>query len=167
MRTRFSRFLPFSTFLLSTLLFACPTTGDQQSSRNNHKNQFSVSKEVYDKTFDEILQFIKKIDELIKTSNYDQWKANLTADFMTRYSDQGFLMELSQKPYLKERNIILKSLHDYFINVFIPSRIENRLDKIEFIGENRVKAISVISDVPYIVYLLEKDENNQWKIGVW
>jgi hypothetical protein len=157
MGTRLPQFLLFLAFLLSTLLFSCPTTD----------NQYTVSKEIYNKTFNEIHQFFIKMDEIIKTGNFEQWKANLTVEYITLYSDAGHLRELSKKPNLKDRNIVITSLHDYFVNVFIPSRSGSDLDKIEIISKNRVKAIRVINDVPYIVYLLEKDENNQWKISVW
>jgi hypothetical protein len=150
-----------------TLLASCPTTGNHQSDYRQPDIAFPVSKDVYDRTFSEIMQFLNKINEIIKTKNFEAWKANLTREFIAINSDPARLQELSQKPYLKDRNIVLASLYDYFISVFIPSRLETKLDTIDFIDKNRVKAITMVNSVPYVVYLVEKDENNEWKIGVW
>ena len=77
------------------------------------------------------------------------------------------LHDLSEKPNLKDSKIVLRSLEDYFYRVFVPSRIRAPLDKIRFMEKNRVKAVTVVNGVPYVVYYLEKDSNNEWKIGVW
>lgn len=107
------------------------------------------------------------MDEIIATKNFEKWKANCTLEYLARYSDPSFLRELSEKPNLKDNHIVLSSLKDYFYNVFVPSRVRAPLDKIDFIEKSKVKAITVVNGVPYVVYYLEKDSNNKWKIGVW
>lgn len=157
--------LNFRFFFIICLFFSFYNCQTDENTRPNRD-----SDELYDTTFAEVSAFLKKIDQIIKKSDYEAWKINLTRAFIARFSDPVYLHELSQKPYLKSQNIELKSLHDYFIRVFIPSRIETQsftIDRIEFIGETRVKAITMVGDVPYVLYLLEKDENNEWKIGVW
>jgi hypothetical protein len=150
-------------------LFFLPTLGACSTTSPPKENQtaLTVSQAVYYKTFAEVVQFIKNMEAIIAEQDFAAWKKQCTAAYLSMYSNRGVLRELSQKPNLKERSLVLRSLDDYFIHVFIPSRQGTKLDKLEFISPNRVKAITVVSDVPYVVYFLEKDENNLWKIGVW
>jgi hypothetical protein len=152
---------------LVVLLTTCQTTGKDIDRQIKNQTPLNVSQETYDKTFTEILQFIKKMDTIIATKDFERWKSSCSQAYVSHFSDQTQLKEISQKPYLRENHIVLASLEDYFLNVFIPSRTEAKLDKIDFIDEHRVKAVTVVDGVPYIVYLLEKDANNQWKIGLW
>jgi hypothetical protein len=156
-----------NSYVLIVLLTACQTTGNDNNRQTQSQTTLNVSKETYDKTFAEILQFINKMDTIIASKDFERWKNSCSQDYLFHFSDQALLKEISQKPVLKDNHIVLSSLEDYFVNVFIPSRTEAKLDKIEFLEENRVKAITVVNGVPYIVYLLEKDANNQWKIGLW
>jgi hypothetical protein len=165
MKVKMNRYLLL--FNLIWPLASCPTAGPDQVKRQDANLSLTVSQDVYEKTFDEIRQLLKKIDALIATRDFEAWKVNCTAEYLSLYSDPARLRELSQKPYLKDHNIVLKSLEDYFMHVFIPSRLETKLDKIDFIEIDRVKAVTVVAGVPYVVYFLEKDKNNQWKIGVW
>jgi hypothetical protein len=144
-------------------LFSCPTTPPS----GNGGETITVSRELYNRTFGEVLHFLKQMDAIIAARDFKAWKAQCTAGFLAAYSDPMRLHELSQKPNLKDRRIVLRSLEDYFYFVFIPSRVETKLDKLDFTAKNRVKAVAVIDDKPYVVYFLEKDENNIWKIGVW
>jgi hypothetical protein len=144
-------------------LGSCPSTPPPASDGQT----LSVSRELYNKTFDEVLHFLKEMDAIIAARDFKAWQAHCTPAYLAANSAPSRLRELSQKPNLKDRRIVLKSLEDYFNFVFIPSRVETKLDKIDFIEKNRVKTIAVIDGQPYVVYFLEKDENNLWKIGVW
>jgi hypothetical protein len=157
----------FLIFLLLWPLAGCPSTATDRSGRNSAEGGMTVSREVYDRTFSEVLTFLKKMDAIIATRNFEAWKANCTPEYLAYYSDPARLAEISQMPRLKEHGIVVASLEDFFKAVFIPSRTEAILDKIDFIDNRRVKAVTVINGVAYVLYLLEKDQNNQWKIGVW
>jgi hypothetical protein len=65
---------------------------------------------------------------------------------------------------LKNQKIVLKSLEDYFLYVVVPSRANDRVDDIEFIGQNRVKAYTITSKGQRLrLYELEKTAGN-WNI---
>jgi len=70
---------------------------------------------------------------------------------------------------MKTRNIILRTPEDYFTNVVVPSRANSRVDDIEFIGTNRVKAFTVMQnsrtgeEQRLVLYDLEK-VGNSWLI---
>ncbi len=144
-------------------LFSCPTAPPS----GNGGAAITVSRELYNQTFGEVLHFLKEMDAIIAGRDFKAWKAHCTAGYLSAHSDPMRLHELSQKPNLKDRRIVLRSLEDFFNFVFIPSRVETKLDKLDFTAKNRVKAIAIIDGKSYVVYYLEKDENNIWKIGVW
>jgi hypothetical protein len=69
---------------------------------------------------------------------------------------------------MKTRKIVLKTAEDYFIHVVVPSRANSRVDDIEFIGQNRVKAFSVNKnrageEQRLVLYNLERS-GNSWII---
>jgi len=130
------------------------------------EQSFVVTEEVYNKTFDEIEEFIRNLNEIIRERDYQSWLAHLSDEYIQQTSDQEYLQEQSEKPLLKKSNVHLESLRDYFEYVVAPSRSQATIDDIEFIDENQVKVISSIRGTRGILYLLVREDGN-WKIGVW
>ena len=128
--------------------------------------EFVVSKEVYTKTFDEIEEFIRNLNDIIRRADYDTWLTFLSEEYIERTSDPAYLKQQSEQPLLKKSNVSLSSLRDYFDHVVVPSRVQAQLDEIEFIGENQVKAYAMIRNTKALLYLLVR-EDDEWKIGVW
>jgi hypothetical protein len=128
--------------------------------------QFVVSEEVYSRTFEEIERFIGDLNQIIRNADYESWLTYLSEEYILTTADPAYLKDQSEKPLLKQANIQLADLHDYFVHVVVPSRTQATLDEIEFIDENHVKAIAVLRGTRVILYLLENYEG-QWKIGVW
>jgi hypothetical protein len=130
------------------------------------EESFTVSEEVYNKTFDEVEGFIRNLNEIIRRCDYDTWLTYLSEEYIRHTSDPAYLHEQSEKPLLKKNNIELERLEDYFRYVVVPSRSQATIDDIEFLDENHVKAISSIRGTRGILYLLVRI-NGDWKIGVW
>jgi len=128
--------------------------------------QFVVSEEIYTRTFDEIEQFIRNLNEIIHRQDYDTWLTYLSSEYIEHTSDPAYLKQQSEQPLLKKSNISLYNLRDYFFYVVAPSRVQAQLDEIEFIDENQVKAYAMIKNTKALLYLLVR-ENDKWKIGVW
>ena len=128
--------------------------------------EFVVSEEVYTRTFEEIGGFIDNLNQIIRNADYESWLAHLSEQYIRTTSDPEYLREQSEKPLLKQANIQLEDLRDYFEYVVVPSRDQATLDEIEFLDENHVKAIAVLRGTRVILYLLERDQG-QWRIGVW
>lgn len=150
--------------------FGCQTTTGGKLPETGGNRDFIVSEEQYDKTFSEIVHYLKRIDDIIKRSDFEDWKTNLTPAFIAHYSDPAVLKDLSTSPNLKSLHIELKTIRDYFIWVFAPSRQDGlsvQTDQIKFINAKRVRAETVVDGKTYVLLLLEKDGNNEWKIGVW
>ena len=127
--------------------------------------EFVVTDEVYLKTFDEIEEFIGNLNEIISNEDYETWLTYLSGVYIERTSDTEYLREQSEKPLLKQNNITLRSLQDYFIYVVVPSRTQVTVDEIEFIDENQVKAFAMIKNTRALLYLLVRVDG-KWKIGL-
>jgi hypothetical protein len=127
----------------------------------------TVSAEVKELTFADVKRLIQNLNTVIQTRNYDLWITNLTQDYLEFWSDPETLARLSESPVLRRQNITLSSLRDYFIHVVYPSRQNDRVDDIEFIGETRIKAIIINPKGERLVlYNLEKI-GDTWKIANW
>jgi hypothetical protein len=127
----------------------------------------SVSAEVKEMTFTDVKRLIQNLNTVIQTRNYELWTTNLTDDYLEFWSDPETLARLSESPVLRRQNITLTTLRDYFIHVVYPSRQNDRVDDIEFIGETRIKAIIINPKGERLVlYNLEKI-GDTWKIANW
>jgi hypothetical protein len=143
-----------------------PPEGPPDSAAGEPATEFEVSEEVYSRTFEEIGEFINNLNTIIRSADYDSWLAHLSEQYIRTTSDPAYLREQSEKPLLRQADIQLHDLRDYFIYVVVPSRTQATLDEIEFLDENHVKAIALLRGRRVILYLLERDQG-QWKIGVW
>jgi len=124
----------------------------------------SISQEVFDTTKSEVQLLIEKLNQIIRNKDYEAWVQYLSPSYKAALSDTEFLKNASESSRLKNQNIVLKSLEDYFLFVVVPSRANDRVDDIEFIGQNRVKAYTVTSKGQRLrLYELEKTAGN-WNI---
>jgi hypothetical protein len=139
---------------------------ERESSAPPEPQVFEVSEEVYSRTFDEIGDFINNLNRIIREQDFQTWLGFLSEDYIRTTSDPEYLRKQSEKPLLKQNNVELKSLEDYFIHVVVPSRSQAQLDDIEFLDEDHVKAISIVRGTQVVLYLLVRDQGS-WKIGVW
>ena len=104
----------------------------------------TVSQEYYDATMEEVRHFINDLNRVISTRNYNLWRAALSDEYFREISSPVNLQQLSEQPAMKTRKIVLKTPQDYFTHVVVPSRANSRVDVIEFVNRNRVKAFTII-----------------------
>ncbi|OQX28682.1 MAG: hypothetical protein B0D92_07645 [Spirochaeta sp. LUC14_002_19_P3] len=128
--------------------------------------EFVVSQDTYDQAFEELSVLIKKINQVITKKNFNIWLTFLSEAYKERFSDKAALAEISESPQLKNNNIVLTTLKDYFNWVVVPSRNKAVLQKIVFVSENQVIAYSLFSGSKAKLYEFEKI-NNDWKISIW
>ncbi|HCM27151.1 MAG: hypothetical protein A2Z99_11815 [Treponema sp. GWB1_62_6] len=124
----------------------------------------TITREVFDSTKTDVQQLISRLNEIIRTKDFQTWTEFLGAEYRRAMSDKAFLSRMSDFSVLKKQNIVLTELRDYFIYVVVPSRAKDRVDDIEFIGQNRVKAFTINAKGQRLrLYDLEKTEGG-WKI---
>jgi len=127
-----------------------------------------ITREYHTSTRAEVQQFIENLNQIIKSKNFRAWKAALSDEYFTEVSSPENLQVMSEQPALKTRRIVLKTAEDYFTHVVVPARANSRVDDIEFISMNRVKAFTITTnrageEVRLRLYDLEKIDD-KWTI---
>jgi hypothetical protein len=138
------------------------------ATRQDDFDPSKVTQEQYSSTMDEVRTFIEELNRVIRSRNYNAWRAALSPDYFASISSQEKLQEISEQPAMKTRRIVLRSAQDYFTHVVVPSRANSRVDGIEFVGRNRVKAFTINTnrageEQRLLLYSLEKI-GDSWKI---
>lgn len=128
---------------------------------------FEVSVEKKQSALNEITVLVDKLNAIIAKKSFSEWKAYLDREYTRTYGDPVLLKEYSENsPFLKQFNIKLKTLEDYFKFVVVPSRAETVVDDISFVDENRVNVWTVVDNEKVLLYLL-KLYDKEWKISSW
>jgi len=131
-------------------------------------NPYRVSQEYYDSTKEDVQHFINELNRVIRNRNYDLWREALSDEYFREISSPENLQQVSEQPAMMTRRIVLRTPEDYFLYVVVPSRTNSRVDDIEFISRNRVKAFTISTtrsgeEQRLRLYDLEKI-GNTWKI---
>ncbi|MDR1617547.1 MAG: hypothetical protein LBS06_00700 [Treponema sp.] len=101
----------------------------------------NVSRDIYDITKGEVEQLVGKLNAIIAARDYDAWVSCLEDGYFGKISSPAFLQEISDSELMKMQKKIIRTPKDYFFNVVVPSRSNNRVDDISFITENKVRVI--------------------------
>jgi hypothetical protein len=128
-----------------------------------------ITEEVQNTARVDVRQLIEKLNAIIRSGNYLAWVENLDESYLARISSREFLDTISQMPRLKSREQPLRNAEDYFINVVIPSRINenDRVDDIdiEFVPEEeRILAFRVLPNGQRRRLYELKNVKGAWKI---
>ena len=101
--------------------------------------EFVVTEELYDRTFEEINELIAHLNDIISRRDFQSWLGFLTPECIIASTDPEYLHHLEDLGPLRRNNVKLRNLEDFFIHVVVPSRSDVVLDSVEFVDENRVK----------------------------
>lgn len=126
----------------------------------------SISQEVFDSTKSDVQQLIEDLNGIIRARNYNAWVSHLGEPYLREKSSPKFLADTSailMESRIESRRKVLRSLEDYFTNVVVPARQNDRVDDIEFISETRVKAYTITDKGRLRLYDLE-NIGDGWKI---
>lgn len=127
----------------------------------------TVSIELKQATFFDVRALIQGLNSIIQAKDYESWSAALTPEYRGYYSSAETLARISDAPILKRQGIVIRTLQDYFIHVVYPSRQNDRVDDVEFISSDRIRAITInIKGERLVLYNLEKI-GDTWKIAIW
>lgn len=143
-----------------------PSSPKEVSSSKVEGENVKITQEEYKKTFLEVERVIDELNSIIKAGDYNRWEQYLTPKFISAVMDPKNLKKINEQPLLKRNNIEIKTLHDYFMYVVVPSRASVRLDDLIFTDQNKVKAFMFVRQDPVLIYQLEKI-GETWKISVW
>ena len=142
-----------------------PPTKANDQNELVRKGSISVTEAFYKQTLTDIRNLIGTLNTIIGNEDFETWLTYLTPQYKQTFSNPDTLSSLSDMPLLQKHDVQLHSLQDYFLYVVVPSRSDARVDDIDFLSRNHVRAIAIISGQRYILYDLQL-VNGSWKIGV-
>lgn len=140
---------------------AKPDTSEEKNTVIAEFEGVTITKETYDQTKTEMEKIVEQLNRITAAKDYTQWITFLSDDYKQQYSKPSTLKAVSEA--LPVKGIKLKSLKDYFMYVFVPSRQNVRVDDINFVSPSRVEVIMKQGNVSLLVYGLENIDGN-WKL---
>ena len=119
----------------------------------------SVSKKEFEDDKHEILETISELAIIMETKDTLAWLNYIDEPSKEYYKNPVNLRKAQRK--LPNKLIELKTIGDYFLYVFIPSRKNSHIDEIRYVSKTHVKAVQVREDSDAIYYEFKK-ENGKW-----
>ncbi|MDR2304853.1 MAG: hypothetical protein LBE10_09740 [Treponema sp.] len=124
----------------------------------------TISEEARETTKADVQQYIGNLNRIIKAKDYQSWVSNLGEEYFAEKSSKEYLAQVSQAARMKTQKIVLNTAQDYFLHVVVPSRANDRVDDIDFVSPNRVKAYTIDAKGRRLrLYDLEHTDDG-WKI---
>lgn len=134
---------------------------DEEYSRSAGTFANEISYDTFQNDKSSILAIIKNLDLSMKNRDFDLWKKHIAPTSIVYWNEKINLEKLSTK--LSSRGIVLSELNDYFVHMFIPSRIGRLVNEIRYLSPTEIKAVQVQGDKDIIYYEFEKIEG-QWLV---
>jgi hypothetical protein len=124
----------------------------------------TISEETRETTKVDVQQYIANLNKIIRAKDYRGWVSNLGEEYFAEKSSKEYLAQVSQTARMKTQKIVLNTPQDYFLNVVVPSRANDRVDDIDFVSPSRVKAYTIDAKGQKLrLYDLERADDG-WKI---
>lgn len=120
-----------------------------------------ITKETYDQTKAEIEKVVGQLNGITSSKDYTKWLDLLSEEYKTEYSKPAMLKILSEA--LPVKGVKLKSLQDYFLYVFVPSRQRIRVDDIQFTSPTHVNVLMKQGSSRLLIYSITNVSGN-WKL---
>ena len=124
----------------------------------------TVSKQEFTDDKNEILQIIDELANIIASKNTLEWLKYIDEDSKEYYKNPVNLRKVQRK--LPDPRVELKTIDDYFKNVWIRSRENSHIDEIRYESKTLVKAVQVREGQSPVVYYQFKKENGKWKVYI-
>lgn len=126
-------------------------------------NTANISREQKESVRVDADKFVGQLNKCIRDKNYSEWVKYLEPKYKQWLESKENLDQASMSDRLRQQKIVLQNLLDYFINVVVPSRSSLRVDDIEFVDENTVKAFMVEKGQRLRIYELER-KGGSWQV---
>lgn len=183
-------FVLLSAFFLSLCVLSCKSTEqveetpsekvvepnkvEKQSSEEDSEYRRSVGteKNISLDTFNaDKAAIVKKITELnaiMAKRDYNSWLKYIDPESQKYWSTPANLAKASEKLPKKLKGLKLRTLQDYFIYVFIPSRNGRTIDEIRYNSADSIRAVQVSKNEDgtnrIVVYYNFVRQDGDWKV---
>ncbi|MCL2834931.1 MAG: hypothetical protein FWD78_17305 [Treponema sp.] len=126
------------------------------------ENIYIATQEEFDTTKADIQKLIQDLNRIIRASNYNSWLTYLSDEYKGRINSKEFLDDIKARyPVFRTK---INNARDYFNNVVVPSRANDRVDDIEFISKNEVIAYTMDNHNQRLVLYHLENTDGKWKI---
>ena len=155
------------------------TEGPAAASDEGGFDPYSISDEAFAMAKADVQTFIAGLNTIIRARNYNEWVNHLSGSYFETISSADFLDERTEELYRRDQTVaanlgrdpkmvekkVLRNPRDYFTNVVVPSRSNDRVDDITFISETRIRAYTVDNrGVRLVLYDLAEIGEGKWEI---
>jgi hypothetical protein len=117
----------------------------------------SISEAQYEAAKLEVQALIADLNQIIRARNFEAWVSHLAISYYEQISSRAFLDERTEDLYRRDQIVaqnmgrdprlverrVLRTARDFFTHIVVPSRSNDRVDDIDFVSENRVKAYTI------------------------
>jgi hypothetical protein len=143
---------------------------DEASADRDPFDPGSISPREFADARSEIELLVEEINRVIRAKNYTNWLTYLSDDFIATINSPEYLDRVSTSSrQLTMQKIVLKTPRDYFTHVVVAARknisVNARLDDIEFLSHNRVKAYSLVRNQRLRLYDFVRS-GDTWKLSL-
>jgi|GEM_PF-1534742 len=172
--------LPFVLVLSCTGGPDTQTSGNapERTARTGNFTPVTVSAERYEATMAEVQTLIAELNGIIRARNYNAWLGYLADSYLETISSEEFLEERTEELFRRDQIVAqnagrdprhvrrreLRNTRDYFDNVVVPSRSNDRLDDIAFVSRDHIIAYTVDSRGQRLILYNLVFIDNTWKI---
>jgi len=137
-----------------------------------------ITEEMFETTLTDLRGFIEGLNAIIRARNYNAWVSHLADSYYAEINSEIFLFRRTEELFRRDQIVaqslgrdprrvqrrVLSNSRDFFYNVVVPSRANDRLDDITFVSEDRVLAFTVDGRGNRLVLYDLELINNRWMI---
>lgn len=122
-----------------------------------------ITEDVFENDKNVLLNIIDQLSIIMANKDYDGWVRYLSQESILYWRNSSNLSEVSKR--LPIKGLRLKTLEDYFKFVFIPSRLNKKVDEIRYVSSNFVKVVQMqesVNEYKDIIYYTFEKINGKW-----
>lgn len=137
-----------------------------------------VTPEMFEYIMAELRVLIEELNTIIRARDYAAWVTYLSDSYYEEINSEEFLTRVTEDLFRRDQIIAsvqgrnlrqvqrreLLNSRDFFYNVVVPARSNDRLDDIDFVAQNHVMAITVDHQGRRLVLYNLMLINNRWMI---
>ena len=122
-----------------------PTVQAEDDEYSRSVGGISVSRDTFAEDKETILRIISELDVIMKdpgsTKSYNAWVGYVDQESVDYWKLRKNLQKAEKR--LPVKGIKLRTLEDYFNNVFVPARAGRTVSEIRYISDSYIKAVQV------------------------
>jgi hypothetical protein len=122
----------------------------------------AVSLNTYEADLAAIQATIAELDAVMTKRDFQKWQTYVEPDSITYWKNPSHLAKASS--LLPRKDVKVKNLMDYFNYIFIPARVDHKVEHIRYVNPNSVKAVQVKDDETEVVYYNFVKSKGKWLV---